>query len=380
PAAVASGRTDRVQAAFPPAQPRQGRRPQNGLRRRRRGPGDRPGRAGADRAGGSAAGPGFLSKAAGIGKGALLGTPAVTGIAAGGSALPGAAPSGVSTFLPATKGLLGRGGSFLGAGTAVSKSAETAFRGATPATGFAAPGTILGATKSPAIPGAAGNIAKPTGVLGNVGGGGTATTAPKTLISKAGDFLAKPTNLLGATLTAGSLLPKTPEFNAPFDFENLQAQLRGGEGALSPLGEQARTELSSILSSQPNELFPEANQAFLDATFRDFDESFQREKAALDARYNLAGVFGSGEHLAAVDLLEKQFADRRADTTAQINQRNFELGRTEKYQAIQTSLGVDKGDMDALLGLTGLSVQLAADIYNVKAADVDDLLKMCTWR
>lgn len=318
-------------------------------------------------AGGTAAAPGFLSKAAGIGKGALLGTPAVTGVGTGGAGV-GAAPAGVSTFTPATKGLLGRGGSFLGGGTAASKAAETSFRGATPATGFAAASLAPGV--SPAIK-------APT--LGVPGAGGVsapsvAAATPKTLIEKTGGFLSKPSNLLGATLTAGSLLPKTPQFEFPQQFTDLQSKLQQG-GALSPLGEQARGELSGILSAQPNELFPEANQAFLDATFRDFDERFKRDKEALDARYNLAGVFGSGEHLAAVDLLEKQYTDLRADTTAQINQRNFELGRTQKYQAIQDSLGVDKNDMDALLGLTGLDVSLAAQIYNVKAADVEELRK-----
>ena len=51
------------------------------------------------------------------------------------------------------------------------------------------------------------------------------------------------------------------------------------------------------------------------------------------------------------------------------------MGRTEKYQAIQTSLGVDKDTMDALLGLTGLDVFVASQIYNVKAADVEELRK-----
>jgi len=340
-------------------------------------------------AGGTAAAPGFLSKAIGIGKGALLGTPATSGISTGGSSVAGAAPAGATTFAPATKGLLGRGGSFFGSGTAASKATELAQASTIPgaASPIAAVGTFagnpLGRTNT-LRPSVASNITSPTApTISGVGANTVAATAPSTTITTAPtslassikSFASKPANILGSSLVAGSFLPKSPEFQFPQQFTDLQAKLQSGEGGLSELGQQARTELSGILSATPNELFPEANQAFLDATFRQFDERFNTDKAALDARYNAAGVFGSGEHLAAVDKLEQQYTNLRADTTAQINQRNFELGRTEKYNAIQTSLGVDKGDMDALLGLTGFSVELASQIYNVKVADVTELRK-----
>ncbi len=292
------------------------------------------------------AGKGFLGRIGAGVKGALVGTPAVAGIAAGGAGV-GAAPAGVSTFIPAVKGVLGTGGALIGGGTAASKAAQATQLGTTPATGFAA--TALA----------------PTTKL---------TTAPTTLTSKISNFASKPSNVLGTALSAGSLLPKTPQFEFPEQFTDLQSKLLQG-GGISPLGQQARTELSSILSATPSELHPEANQQFLDATFRKLDEQFIRDKEALDARYNVAGVLGGGEHLAAVDELEQNYTNLKNDTTAQINQRNFELGRTEKYQAIQDSLGVDKADMDALLGLTGYSTEVAAQIYNVKASDVEELRK-----
>lgn len=72
-------------------------------------------------AGGSAAGPGFLSKAGGIASGALGGTPAV----AGGPATTSYGVAVPSTFTPATAGAFGAGGSVFGSGTAASKAAQT---------------------------------------------------------------------------------------------------------------------------------------------------------------------------------------------------------------------------------------------------------------
>ncbi len=298
-----------------------------------------------------AAGKGFVGKVGGAVKGAASGLFGTGGAAKGPLQGPVTEAQSKAGF-----NFLGEVPASFGSGAAV---ASQALQG--PVTAAQA---AKGFSSLAQVPGGAGAV----GVGAGAGTGGIA----KTITSKIGEFASKPANLLGGSLLAGSILPKSPEFEFPSQFTDLQSKLSQG-GALSPLGQQARTELSSILGATPGELHPEANQQFLDATFRQLDQSFQRDKEALDARYNQAGVLGSGEHLAAVDELERSYTNIRNDTTAQINQRNFELGRTEKYQAIQTSLGVDKSDMDNLLGLTGISVEMAARIYQVEAADVETL-------
>jgi hypothetical protein len=196
--------------------------------------------------------------------------------------------------------------------------------------------------------------------------GGTQTTSG--IMSGIGK-LATPQNILGAATLGSSLLPKTPEFKMPSYVSDLQSKLMAGQ-TLSPLGQQARSELSSILSSTPQELYPTANNAYYDAALRRTRTAYEEAQKNLDAAYNVAGVYGSGEHLAAKAKLQQQLTNAESDLYAQTEQRNFELARTEKYNAIQTALGVDAATMDDIVGLTGLDVQAAAMAYGADAADV----------
>ena len=90
----------------------------------------------------------------------------------------------------------------------------------------------------------------------------------------------------------------------------------------------------------------------------------------MDKAYNLAGTYGTGEHLAQKAKLQEELARTESDLHAQTEQRNFELATNAKYQAVQQALGVDSAVMDDLVGLTGLDVQTAAMMYGAQAADV----------
>lgn len=176
-------------------------------------------------------------------------------------------------------------------------------------------------------------------------------------------------NTIGAASLLGAVGTPQPQFEMPDSVEQLRKKLQEGQG-LTPLGQQAQSELQGILKSTPQELYPTANNEYYNAALRRTRESYAEAEKQLDAAYNNAGMFGSGEHMAQKAKLKEELARTESGLFAQTEQRNFELARTQKYQAVQDSLNVDKATMDDLVGLTGLDVQQAAAIYGARAADV----------
>lgn len=317
--------------------------------------------------GATAAAPGFLSKAggliSGIGKGALAGAP---GLQLPKAAAPAAGPLGATfgSTIPSTAGL--KGVTF---GSTIP---------AAPAAGAAGLGSILGSQLAKATPTMSGVPGVQAG--GRPVGGITPTATPgaTTPAAATGGILEKvkglatPQNILGAGSLLTSMAPKTPKFEFPSSVNDLRSKLMAGEG-LSPLGQQARTELSSILSSAPQELFPTAGDAYYDAALRRTRENYASAQKEMDAAYNLAGVYGSGEHLAEKSKLMEELARTESALAAQTEQRRFELAKTEKYNAIRDALGVDRDTMDDIVGLTGLDVQAAAMMYGAQVEDVQSI-------
>ncbi len=351
-------------------------------------------------AGGSAAAPGFLSKAGGIASGAAFGT-APTAVKAGSS------------------GLLGSGGKFLGSGSLAAKgvpSGTSAMTSNIMAPGQAAAnaakfgaGIGMGSSVS-AIPqaglGLLGQVSAfnslnsgasipsislaPGGVPSSTAApqqnllGGSARTAsstggltpltPAPAAAKAFSFkdLVTPSNIMGAGSLLGAMATPSPQFEMPDSVELLRSKLMTGQG-LSPLGQQAQLELGNIMKSSPSELYSPANDAYYAETNRVIDQQYEQAKRQLDAAYNNAGMLGSGEYMSELRKLNEAQANAKSSFAETENQRRFELARTDKYRAIQDSLGVDKNTMDNLIGLTGLDVQQAAMIYGAKAADVQSI-------
>ena len=209
------------------------------------------------------------------------------------------------------------------------------------------------------------------GAQAGVGAGQiTSPVTPKpTFMEGLKTMATKPETILGAGSLLASMAPKTPQFQMPSSVAELQSKLMSGQ-ALSPLGQQARTELSRIMTATPTELFPTATDEYYNAALRRTRESYAEAGKQLDAAYNVAGVYGSGEHLAEKAKLQENLARTESALAAETEQRRFELAKTQQYQALQDSLGVDKDTMDDLVGLTGLSVQTAAIMYGAQTADV----------
>jgi len=199
-------------------------------------------------------------------------------------------------------------------------------------------------------------------------GGGIEKTGEKNLFQK----LTSPENILGTGLVGASMLPKTPTFQMPSSIEDIRRKLLSGQG-LTPLGQQAQAELQTILKTPASELYPTANDEYYNAALRRTRENYTEAQKQLDAAYNLAGVYGTGEHLAAKAKLQEELARTESALASETEQRRFELARTEKYNAIQQALGVDAATMDDLVGLTGLDVQTAAMIYGANVQDVQQI-------
>lgn len=244
----------------------------------------------------------------------------------------------------------------------------------------------LGATNNVSLSGGAPTGMNISGVntgTGLAASGNPAAPASKTLIEQAKGLVNVP-NVLGATSILGSMAAPQPQFEMPSTVEDIRKKLleqtqvdpvtgEMKQGGLTEVGKQAQLELGNILKSTPQELYAPNKDAYYQAALRRTKTSYEEAKKNLDAAYNIAGVYGSGEHLAAQDKLAQQLTNAEADLFAQTEQRNFEFAQNQKYQAIQTALGVDKDTMDDILGLTALDVESAARAYGAKVEDVKQI-------
>jgi hypothetical protein len=198
----------------------------------------------------------------------------------------------------------------------------------------------------------------------------------QTLGSKLGKgiekFITNPENLLGVGSLAMSAMQKQPEYQEPASIGELRNQLKSGI-APTKLGSLAQGELSRILTSTPTDLYPVESDAYYQSLLRRTRDSYATAKQNLDAQYNQAGVYGSGEHLAAVAKLQQELTNAEADLYAQTENKNQEMAMAAKYQAIQSALGVDKETMDNLIGLSGLDVQSAALKYGASVEDIQKI-------
>lgn len=356
--------------------------------------------------GGTAAAPGFLSKAGGILSGGVSGigqaagnllahpldtsgnyltgagnASAIAALPSGTSALSSSVPSeaskaaisGINASSPlsvapqSSLNLLGQVG-------AVNSINSTSVPAASGANTFSMPSlsqsggqpqSLLGnASATPALNASTGAVITPTT---GITGGEVAAKAPFSFKD-----LVTPGNVLGAGSLLGAMGQQTPQFQMPDSVEELRKKITEGQG-LSPLGQQAQSELGTILKSTPQELYAPANDAYYAETNRTIDKQYAQAKQQLDAAYNNAGMLGSGEYMAELNKLIQAQANAKDSFAQTENQRRFELARTDKYRAIQDSLQVDKNTMDNLIGLTGMDVNMAASVYGVKASDVEQM-------
>jgi len=205
----------------------------------------------------------------------------------------------------------------------------------------------------------------------NIGAGGLDATAKKTLMEKLKESIFDVAKTAGTSMLLNAAVPQ-PTYEQPQSVEDLKAMVAGG-GTASPLGAQAREQLSNILASEPSQINAPANDAYYADVNRRIDLSYQQAKQQLDAVYNQAGMLGSGEYLDQMRQLTQWQADAKDSFVQSENQRRYELARTEKYNAIRDALGVDDTVMQNLIGVTGLDVEEAAQKYGADVADVQKI-------
>lgn len=302
--------------------------------------------------GSKAAGGGLLGQTLSGAKGMVFGTPATIG----GSNISVINPAGAAAtkgFVPATAGLFGNAGILGGVNNPYLQPGN-----------ITAPSGKLASTVAPSggnevvmplAQGGQGNIlGQPVSSGVNITQTGVPTSVPTSggsIISKATDFLKQPQNVLGAGSLLGSIAPKTPQFQIPDSVEQLRSKIQSG--GVSPLGQQAQAELNKMLAGDISSLQPQ---------YRQLDEQQIEEQKQLDARYNISGLLGSGEHLAAKDLLAKKYADTKTD-----------LASKQKAAAIQTALNVDEKTAEMLGDIATLDVNTAMIKYGASAQEVNSI-------
>lgn len=141
--------------------------------------------------------------------------------------------------------------------------------------------------------------------------------------------LVSPEGLLGAGALMAGAAPKAPEFEMPPRIAELEEAFLT-QGGISEIGIAARGELLKTLQARPEELYPVADDAFIEASLRGTRESYERAAEQLDKNYNIAGVYGSGEHLAAKDKLREELAQLESDFMALEQNRRFTMAQETK--------------------------------------------------
>jgi len=338
--------------------------------------------------------------------------------AAGGSYLgqlgSGLMGTAATTGAAATKGLIGTGGKFLGMGAPATGALQGPVTAGQSALGYSnlsqVPQNLLGSAaassalssvgklqgpvtagqsaqgftnlsqvpslSSGGAPGLLGGAAKTAGVPTAAPTVQSAATAPTAVAPASKGFnlgsLATPKNILGAGSLLASSGIQQPEFQMPDSVELLRSKILSAQGGLTPLGQQAQSELGNILSASPTDLYASGSDEYYKTTLTNLDNEYGRQKKALAQQWNAIdpNYQQNGEYITANNMLDKSFMEVKNNYVAQEEQRRFELARTQKYQAIQDSLQVDQRTMDDLIGLTGLDVQSAAMVYGAKVADV----------
>ena len=306
------------------------------------------------------------SKAAG---GGLLGQ-TLSGMQGAVGITPGAAKAGAATYgAGAPVGTINTGSaSMLPAGYTTNPS--TFALSTTPQSvgvGQSVLGSAIGSGVGSALaqtPKAATGVGATTPIAGT----SVAPATTSTLTSGLGK-LATPTNILGGASLLSSMSTPSPKFEMPSSVNDLRSKLMSGQ-SLSPLGEQAKSELSTILKSSPTEIASTTSDAYYQQMIRRTDESYAEAQKQLDAAYNNAGMLNSGEHQAEKAKLAENLARTKSGIAADIEQQRYNLAVTQKYQAIQQALGVDSSTMDDIVGLTGLDVQTAAMAYGASVEDI----------
>jgi len=232
--------------------------------------------------------------------------------------------------------------------------------------------SILGSTANLKAPtpsaGAAPSAPVATPISPTATTGSAAPAVEKTFMQKLKDAAIS----AGKTTAVGGLtsaLTPSAEYESPSSLEALRSNIQSGKSA-TMLGEAARTDLLNTIQTSYDELYPVSKDAYYEAVLRKTDEAYENALEELDKSYNLAGVYGSGEHLAARDKLQEDLANTKTDLYATTEEANKNLAINAKYQAVQQALQVDQATMDDLVGVTGLDVTAAAIKYGAEAADV----------
>jgi hypothetical protein len=261
---------------------------------------------------------------------------------------------GAQTLPPAVSGVGAGMGSILGTTLAQLQK---------PVTTVGAPAAAPGVTPPTATPG----ITPPAAAPGVV-----APAAPATGLGAIAKKLVTPQNLLGAGVLGAGAIPKTPEFQMPESVSRLEEAFLNQKG-LSEVGQIARGELLKTLQARPEELYPVADDAFIEASLRGTRESYERAQEQLDASYNIAGVYGSGEHLAAKDKLREELAQLESDFMALEQNRRFTMAQETKRQAVVTALQDAGLTEQNIMEIASLDVQTAAMKYGAEVSDMQTI-------
>lgn len=322
-----------------------------------------------------------------------------------GSGLFGTAPSGTAA---GTSGILGSGGKILGIGGGnlsplgsaanpiqappinVSSGAGQGFRNVTTTLANPQPGVSM--TQSSLGSGTLGNLNNLSNIFSNpqvtqapsptpvisesTSGIGKAAevTTKKNPFEEILGMAKKPETILGSASLLGSMAPKSPEPVMPQELADIRSKILSSEG-VTPFGKEIQTELSRIISSAPQQLYPAGQNAYLQSDLQALEDRKKKELEALDKQYNLYGIFGTGEHQTARNDLVQYYDEMKQRVTDQSSQRMFEFAQNQKTQAISQALNLNQQDMAILSGINGWSADMAAQYFKAKVEDIEEIRK-----
>ncbi len=183
--------------------------------------------------------------------------------------------------------------------------------------------------------------------------------------------LAKYLPSIAATAIAQSM--RQPEYDIPSAYDAfMQMRARGVPSTFTEEGRLAAEIIRNNMTNPENIISYQADE-YKNAIESDLNRREQEELAYINAKHTDNGTYGGSDWAREIAAKQAEFRDYRIQATSAIDQDIFNKRVSIYLASIAQAYQMDEQNLNALAGLTNMSVAEAAYGYGLKAQEVKDL-------
>lgn len=180
--------------------------------------------------------------------------------------------------------------------------------------------------------------------------------------------------LLPLSLTSLGYMQKQPEYNVPSAVDTF-SQLRGqGQQLLAPIspeGQLAAQKLQEYIKN-PQAVAAPNMTAYKDSVTQNYEAAKQRELNYVNTRFNEMGLYGGSDWQKAVSDINEKYTRLEGEALGDVDRQIWQTQVSAHLDSISQSYQMDKQNLEALAGLTNMSIYEASIKYGLKAQEVAD--------